>query len=327
MNKFLQHIENAFQRFKEWKNDDICVVFPIITDLHSALETVDSLNSQKRECVSHIAAVNAAAEMFSADLTANLGDCGVDVPLKEPQDINTLIERIKDLYEASQNKPALHIIGNHDIMRGVAPQRWGKIMQDVNAGIDGMNSQADGTYGYYDIKEKKTRIFYLFCNETEQHHSEMQLEFVQSNLQNLPQDWCAAVLQHICIRPIGRWQKREGMPEFPKFVRLQKIFSDFVKEGGKLVGVISGDSHFNLFENADGVNYYSCQGYGGIGPQEAPRHALLVHEFCPALGRTDSFDSDKVCLIDVVAFKPEKREAAIFRIGAGSDDFNRHFNF
>ena len=106
------------------------------------------------------------------------------------------------------------------------------------------------------------------------------------------------------------------------YVRMHELFASFVKRGGKIAAVCSGDSHFNLFRTQDNVNYFSSQGYGGIGPSEAPAHALLAHEYCPALNRTDSFDSEKTCLIDMVAVKFEKRETAVFRIGAGEEQFD-----
>ena len=143
----------------------------------------------------------------------------------------------------------------------------------------------------------------------------------------MPSGWCALILQHICIIRKGRWQKGQFIPLPENFVKLHEIFASFVKSGGRIAGVFSGDSHFTLFENVDGVNYYSSQGYGGIGPSEAPEHALKVHEFSPALGRGDSFNSSRTCLIDVVAVKPEKREFAVFRIGAGDREFDLLGNF
>lgn len=326
MDIFQPYIDSAYQRFLQWKGSDICVVFPIITDLHSALDTVDCLNSQKRETLSHILIMNRAAKKFNADFTANLGDNGIDVPVKDDDKVQLLIDRLYSYHNQCTSKPALFAIGNHDIKCGITPEFWGSISKQINKGYP-INFQEYGTYGYYDISEKRTRVFFLFCNETADYHSESQLAFVEENLNNLPANWCAVVMQHICMHPLGRWQKGMGTPEKPKYVRLRNIFSSFVKNGGKLAGVFSGDSHFNLLENLDKVTYYSCQGYGGIGPSEAPSHALKAHEFCPALNRTDSFNSETTCLIDMVAVKPDKRETAVFRVGAEAENFTNFFKF
>ena len=75
MDIFQPYIDSAYQRFLQWKGSDMCVVFPIITDLHSALDTVDCLNSQKRETLSHILIMNRAAKKFNADFTATDTHC------------------------------------------------------------------------------------------------------------------------------------------------------------------------------------------------------------------------------------------------------------
>ena len=321
MKIFEQHINSTYRRFAEWKNGDPCVVFPIITDLHSALETADRLNSQKRETLSHLLTLNAAAEKFSADFTADLGDIGIDVPVKEPAELDKLCARYFEYRSASKVKPALHVIGNHDILKGVTPEFLHSKSKEINKDC-GIVSTENVPYGYFDIADKKCRIFYLFCNETPEFYSNEQFAFVEKNLAELPADWFAIFLQHKCIHSRGRWQKNELAPMPENYLKMHDVFASFIRKGGTIAGVFSGDSHFNLFEKLDNVNYYSNQGYGGIGPSEAPSHAILVHDFCPALNRTDSFDSEKTCLIDVIAVKFEKRELAVFRIGAGNEKFD-----
>lgn len=326
MQKYDKYIESAYSRFEKWKADDDCVVFPIITDLHSALVSEDVLNSQKRETLSHIRILNAAAERFSADFTANLGDFGVDVPVKEPQDIEQLCSRLFEYHASSKVKPVLYAPGNHDITRGVVPAFMRRGFQEINAGCD-ILSPEDKLYGYYDIHAKKCRVFYLFCNETADYYSAEQFTFIEENLFSMPSGWCAVFVQHKCILRRGRWQHDQFDPLPENFVKLHELFANFVRNGGKIAGIFSGDSHFNLFEKADGVNYHSSQGYGGIGPSEAPAHALLAHEFCPALNRTDSFNSENSCLIDVAAVKTGKCEIAVFRIGAGDKEFDITENY
>ena len=313
--------EAAYSRFEKWKADDDCVVFPMITDLHSALVTEDALNGQRRDTLSHIRILNAAAERFSADFTANLGDFGVDVPVKDPLNIEQLCSRLFEYHASSKVKPVLYAPGNHDITRGVAPESLHRGFQEINTGCN-IFSPAGKLYGYYDIPAKKCRVFYLFCNETADYYSDEQFAFIEANLISMPSGWSAAFIQHKCILRRGRWQHDQFDPLPENFVKLHELFAKFVRNGGKIAGVFSGDSHFNLFEKADGINYHSSQGYGGIGPSEAPAHALLFHEFCPALNRTDTFNAATCCLIDVAAVKTQKQEIAVFRIGAGDKEFD-----
>ena len=170
-------------------------------------------------------------------------------------------------------------------------------------------------------------MFFLFSSETKEHHSDTQLNYLEDNLKSMPEEWCAVIMEHICIRRKGRWRTDADRPTAPQFVKMHSILSDFVKNGGKIAGVFSGDSHFNLNEICDGVFYFSSQGYGGAGPTEAPEHALRSLEVCPALKREDSFDSEKHCLIELVAVKYEKRETAIFRVGAGGKEFDVMNNY
>ena len=326
MDKYIQQINDAVGRYNKWKQNDETIVFTYLTDLHSALETTDRLNSQKRETVSHILLMNEAAKQANADFTANLGDCGIDVPLKTPEETAELTDKLFEYHNRCVNKPVLCGIGNHDIKMGFTPEFWGKFFQKINKDIS-IDRPTDGSYGFYDVPGKKARIFFLFCNETENKHSDTQLNYLDDNLRSMPKDWCAVILQHICIRQKGHWRARTDMPPFPQFIKMHNILSDFVRDGGRIAGVFSGDSHFNLNEKSDGVFYFSSQGYGGAGPSEAPDHALRALEVCPALGREDSFDSEKFVLIELVAIKYQKRETAVFRIGAGGETFDVSSDF
>lgn len=314
-------INSAYRRFVNWKKDDETLVFLYVTDLHSALETSDCLNSQKRETLSHIKTMNRAAEIFQADFTANLGDCGVEIPVKPQDDVKALLGRLEEYHSASPVRPVIYAIGNHDIKQQVTPQYWGNFMLKLNAGCD-INTPSGGTYGFFDFHDRKARVFYLFCNETKEFYSEEQLAWFSDHLNRTPSGYCAVVVQHICIRQKGRWRAHADNPTAPRFVELHNILASFVKSGGSLAGVFSGDSHFNLTDAGDGVFYFSSQGYGGAGPSEAPDHALRSLEVCPALGRCDSFNSDKTPLIEAVAIKPARRETAVFRIGAGDSEFD-----
>ena len=326
MDRYIPQIESALTRFREWKGSDETVVFPYVTDLHSHLTDFETRDSQKRETISHILVMNEAAKRFEADFTANLGDCGIDVPLKGEQESNELTEKLIEYHDACSNKPVLFAIGNHDIRYNLTPEFWGKTFRKINRNFS-IVAPTDGSYGYYDIPAKKTRAFFLFCNETSERHSDSQVKWLEENLKNMPQDWCAVIMHHICMIQKGHWRARTMNPPHPQFVKINNMLSDFVRNGGRIAGVFSGDSHFNLNEKVNGVFYFSSQGYGGTGPSEAPDHALRALDFCDALGRDDSFDSAMYCLIDLVAIKYKKRETAIFRIGAGDKEFDVKTNY
>ena len=69
-------ITAGIRDFQAWKQQDQCVVFPIITDLHSNLTESDPRNCQKRIAVKHLELLFVAADAAQADFAADLGDEG-----------------------------------------------------------------------------------------------------------------------------------------------------------------------------------------------------------------------------------------------------------
>lgn len=320
-----QEVAAALERFKKWKNNDETVVFPVITDLHSALVTEDPLRSMRRETASHIKIMNFAAKEFGADFTANLGDNGLDVPLKTRDEQLELAKRIIEYHRESAIRPVIFAVGNHDTVSGnVTAADWGKAFREMNSDHF-MVTGTDDAYGFYDIPGKKVRIFWLFSDETPSFYSEEQLLFVKEHLENMPQEMTAVILQHVCIRKVGAWRSNPDRWKPPQFVKMHTVFAEFKQNGGDLAAVFAGDSHFNGYELSDNINYFVFQGYGGIGglDTQRPDHALRADELNPACGFNDTFDSSKTFMIDMIALKPEKRELAVFRIGAGGSCFDQ----
>ncbi len=320
-----ERLTAVINKLENWCGDDACIVFPYITDLHSALENVDTVNSQKRETISDILLLNRVAGAAGADFCANLGDVGIDVPVKEEQELKELVTKCLEYHTASPVRPVLFAVGNHDVKKGFTPAFWGKEFRKINGGCSGMVYACDGEYGFYDIPEKKSRIFWLNCNPVPGHYTEEQALFIEKHLADLPQEWCVITLQHICLHNRGRWMKYRPVPEI--YGRLHNVFAAFVKNGGIFAGFFTGDSHFCTTACDDGVNYCVSQGYGGIGPNERPPHAERSDVFSPEKGFPDSFDSGKECLIELVAVNPAKRKTAVFRIGAGESTFDRFMEF
>ena len=311
-------LEDALTRVARWRKEDMCVVFPIITDLHSALETTDPLFGQRRDSASHLLLMNDVADKFNADFTADLGDEGIDVPLKNRDAMEELTSRILQYRKASKRRPALFVKGNHDThLTGFPENFWEKSFMEINDGVP-MTYGGDGSYGFFDIRGKKTRVFWLNTSECAEHLTDKQLDFLKTNLDSLPEDHCAVILQHICsYKIIFQGVKREARPFTPGLEKLDRILKDFVRQGGRLAGSISGHGHYNADARDNGVNYFILQGYGGIGPRELPPFGRVAWEFDPLLGRTDTFDMTKYAMIHLVVIKPELGEMKIFRVGAG----------
>ncbi|MBO5990141.1 MAG: hypothetical protein J6R00_00650 [Lentisphaeria bacterium] len=320
-----RELQQLKAKVRNWCGSDLCTVFPYITDLHSALETVDPLNSQKRETISDILLLNRIAETLDADFCADLGDTGIDVPVKTPEELEMLTSRCLEYHKSCAVRPVLFACGNHDVKKGYTPEFWGNEFRKINSGCSGMTCASSGEYGFYDPAGKNLRIFWLNCNPVPGHYTFEQCDFVEKHLSDLPSGWCAAIIQHVCLHDAGRWQGTRPTPEV--YTRMHNICASFVSNGGAFAGFFTGDSHFNTFACADGVSYYVSQGYGGISPNERPAHAKRSNVLSPALGWEDSFDSSKEFLIDVVAINTAKRKAAVFRAGAGGDDFNTFWEF
>ena len=317
-------LEDALLRFKRWCLDNECVVFPVVADLHSNLTTTDPLFGQKRDSAAHILLLNDVADRFNADFTVNLGDVGVDVPLKEMDEIETLSRRILEYHAMCRQRPVIFVLGNHDCGYGKLPEDyWGRAFLKINSKVQTTHSE-DGNYGFYDIPQKQTRIFWLNTSDGEEEISDAQLKFLKDNLHSMPADFCAVMLNHVCTHErLGVGAKSLNAPRPANFAVFNHILVDFVKCGGRLVGTISGHSHFDADGRYDGINYFVLQGYGGIGPKETPAHARIAQVFNPKLNRTDTFDMDKYTMIHLVAIKPQQREMRIFRIGAGGSVCDR----
>ena len=112
---------------------------------------------------------------------------------------------------------------------------------------------------------------------------------------------------------------------------------DFTGINARLIGNLCGDSHFDAMLkkdqtitvkknaggvisdvqlNGNGVNYVIFQGFGGISEQSIPPWARRL-----------TVDPDTEVLFDVVAIKPEKGIAKVFRLGKGGAEYDREFIF
>jgi len=326
---FLEQIRQAAEDYRKWKKNELCVCFPILADLHSNLTPGDPRICMKRFAAGHLELLVRTAEAAEADFAADLGDDGFEVPLKSETDAEKLLGLMEAAYRNSR-VPVIHCIGNHDLyFPKIDKAFWGNWLRKINQGKAGFTTGPDGSFGFYDLPDKPCRVFFLnTSDQTRAGFSEGQLAFLKRYLAELPPDHTAIVLTHICPLTRARWKKYPPTDQSYRFPELSQILIDFTEKGGKLVGVFSGDSHFDFFDFEDGVNYFVTQGYGGGSPEsELPPQGRIFHQFSETLGRSDTFDMDEYCLFDLVGIKLEKREIRIFRAGAGGFNYYRGAKF
>ena len=329
MNSIMDGIAAGIRDFQAWKQQDPCVVFPIITDLHSNLTESDPRNCQKRIAFKHLELLFQAADAAQADFAADLGDEGFEVPLKTEEEGSRLLAYMNSVC-SRKAVPFIHCIGNHDLFSGrLDGAFWGGWLAGINEGKPGFGVERDGGYGCFDIPGKECRVLFLNTSDhpNRSGFSEKQLTYLRERLMSLPSGYTAIILTHICPLNSARWHNYPVQDTVFRFPELNSLLSEFVRSGGKLAGVFSGDSHFDYFDSLDGVNYFVTQGCGGIGPNELPPQARVYQQYSEQMGRCDTFDSTEYCLIDLAAIKTEKREVRIFRLGAGGFYFHRGAKF
>ena len=91
---------------------------------------------------------------------------------------------------------------------------------------------------------------------------------------------------------------------------------DFTGAKGRLVGLLTGDSHINSYIQLNGVNYFISQGYGKMeNTQLEPGQ------------RRAWFNSRESLCCDIVVIKPATGEVHTFRLGAGGAAMDYLFKY
>ncbi|MDO4574157.1 MAG: hypothetical protein Q4D98_02965 [Planctomycetia bacterium] len=328
-----EQTDETLARFEAWKGDDLVVVFPYVTDIHSRRVDLDLADVSDPKV--HVTYALRAAEKFHADFFADLGDIELEMVPKNNEEIQIRLASQEAIYQ-NATLPVVFSMGNHDHGKGrvVSSADYGKRFNGLAAkrGIT-LVLGPDSDYGYYDVPGKKCRVFFLNTSDDGYYgYSREQLQFVADNLR-MEEGWTAVVVQHFCVQTeIGHWK---SLPDTK--ARRQDLFLHLVEafvagqcgeEDGvrwdftsnrntRFAGCFFGDSHFDhhLFKN--GVAYTISQGYGGISLKELPDDRAVV----------TPFNRSRTMLVDVVAIKPEKRQVKIFRIGAGGKDRDREYTY
>ena len=339
-------IDQTLERFLEWKGDDEVVVVPLITDVHSEPLPGATVNGDPAEldwsdAKNHVYIAQHAAVRFGADFMVDLGDIGLDRLRgggpSRPEDMYWRVAAQMRVYQDFDAVPVFFCVGNHDHGPGrslvISNRAFGEIfnLPSIRRGIP-FKTGPDFDYGYYDIPEKKTRAFFLNTSDGAYYgYSREQLRFVADHLR-LPAGWTVVFFQHFCVgHPLGIWLSSPDIRAerddvwtavLRGFLRNEAGEADGVawdftqNEDCRLVGCITGDSHFDNAGTVGGILHVITQGFGDVHPNELPENAVKT-----------KFDKRNQTLIDVAAIKPKTRELKMFRIGAGGADRDRAFAF
>ena len=318
--KFVKpQVQEALKRFKAWKGDDETLVFPILTDVHTAGNFT----------YKHVGFAATLAQMFEADFMANLGDIGLNA---YPATVDStyarfILDKIKEgmlKYDGMW----LYAPGNHDWDGGAGKWLSEAYLSDFfqkpwEAKAGGNLHLTPGkTYGYYDLPEKNFRIVFLNSEssgtkgEFYYSYGDEQLDWLSGVLDQTPSDRHVLLLSHWMPHPLGVWNMVSMNPVKKEQSSKMMDFLASYKDKVTLVGLFTGDTHVNFHEVADGVNYYVSQGYGWVSPDlmmPGQKHAF--------------FDYKESLCIDVVAVKPSTREVHTFRVGAGGADYDYRFGY
>lgn len=295
-----------------------------ITDVHSGY-------SNKYNHIRYLSELN---DIWQFNVLCNGGDIGLDVG-ETTEEAYNLLHNTK--YGMSTTSPWIFNKGNHE--RLIPMSELGSLFmtpvkrqfQNIVFGTDNL------LYGYIDDSNIKVRTFFINTSDTDNstHYfvSTAQLQWLIDTLNDTPADYKIIMTMHRCIHEIGIWiSSGTAAINTPYMVALRNIIEaytnktsgtyddlslsyDFTSASGKLVCVLSGDSHYNNYIKDNNVNYIVRQGYGGVSASD------IVEG-----GTYDSFNYSTQCLFDILIVK-DSSNAKIFRIGAGGESRDLEFTF
>ena len=314
----IPQVTEAHDRYMEWKGDDETVIFPIFTDVHAHTDLR----------FRHIGYVGQTSDIWDYDFMLCLGDVGVNIgPAHISKDItNTILESVSG---EMKKYPGLFLYapGNHDWDGGegtfTSEERFQELFQKPGLEKAGGNLHlTDGkVYHYYDIPEKNFRIILLnSCGtgtQQDQYYvfDDEQVEWFRKTVSDTPKDMSILVCCHYMPHPSGRWHNIPAPYTLASNERMMDVLAD-LKKDHNIIGLFSGDSHFNMHEVDRNVNYFVTQGMGYCTPEQ----------LMPGTRRADVNFNESLCC-DVIAVKPAKNEVHTFRIGAGGADFDYAFPY
>ncbi|MBQ0005975.1 MAG: metallophosphoesterase [Alistipes sp.] len=311
-------VTEAYKRYREWKGDDETIIFPIFTDIHA-----------HTNCrFHHIGYLAETSDIWNYDFMLCLGDVGVNLgPAHISKDItNTILTKVSDEMKKYSGL-FLFIPGNHDWDGGegtiTSEERFQELFQKpgLEKAGDKLHLTPGKVYHYYDIPEKKFRIILLnscgTCTQKDMCYvfDDEQMEWFKALVDETPQDFSIFVTCHYQPHPNGRWHNTPAPYTLRSNERMMNVLAE-LKRHHNIIGLLCGDSHFNMHEVDRNVNYFITQSMS----------ACSKENLMPGTRRADlNFDESLCC--DVIAVKPAKNEVHTFRIGAGGADYDYEFNY
>lgn len=355
-----REIDDGMYRFRAWKGSDDVLSFPIVTDTHSHfIKLVDPIDW--RDPRRHYMFQRKIAELARSDALLNLGDLDFDIVIsggKAPpiEEVEASREGFRKVL-ASERRPMLFTKGNHDSARG----RWDSKVFGMffNRGLNAANGHriklSDcGSWGCYDIPEKNFRI--IFLNTSDEGYlgfSRGQLQFLSDHLLSAPDGWGVLIAQHANLIDFQvRWRRcLSDTCDVKRISVEQQIVEDFVNRRGgivqgwsrearpgvfdgirwdfssakaNLIGVLQGHAHSESFWRFAGVNSIVRPGYGTI-----PSDCRCGEWRDPKRNKRGDriFTCEKSMMIDLLAIKPTRRIAHVFRFGTGGKESELDFAY
>lgn len=353
----------TFERFQKWKGNDECLVFPLISDIHTYVG-----DNAKYKGIDYCIATDG---VFGYNFIGHLGDFGPanssSLTYEQEKEILQRVSRCFNKY----NGRIFFAHGNHDNDYSAS---LGFRMSDIanymaQPTFNRFNDEFDINYEHHcffrDYVKLKTRIMVVNTTDKdvatggEYGMSDEQLTWIYNTLLSVPTGYCVVILEHFCPIKIGEWNSYISDTDYAYgadqeligYVKMLEAFAshtsatygsryfDFtnVPSNTCLVGVFCGDSHFdaNLHKNetltvkkkvgGDNVNF-DING-NGVNWLITQSYGIVSPTEIPSWATYTSFDYSSQLLIDVVAIKPKRRIFKVFRIGAGGNDRDREFIF
>lgn len=316
----------VYERFCQWKEDEDCIVFPVLTDLHTKSDS-----SRIRQ----IAYTSATTDLFEYDFFANLGDIGVDLSSDLNEDIAVANNTLQEMKRFS-GTTSIICKGNHDNSRNGFTQQM--FIDLVQAPLVCENERIvyNRTHacGYLDLDNKGLRVYFLNSSDGETRgyvYTVDQIRWFAESLEYVPEGFDVVVLTHYISVPEAMWvhynepaANNELLCDVINCFREKEakfiagMLCDYrsVSPNSHFVGVVYGDRHFDYLNTYRGINVACTQGYGGISDDNLP-----------PCGRKTSFDTYSEMLVDVVAICPRRGEVRYFRMGAGGADCDRGYRY
>lgn len=310
--------EETFERFRQWKGDDQVVVFPILTDLHS----------EERYTYQHIGFIAGTIELFNYDFMAVLGDIGIN---NGPGHVSK--DYVGKMIAATKGEMAkfpgvvLYAAGNHDWDAGEGDYHSAAFLSDTFQApaleyADGNLHLVPGeVYCYYDIPEKDVRVIILNSQgsgtqgDTYYIYDDAQVKWLRSVLDATPRNTSIILFSHYQPHPLARWHNTPADYTLESNENMMRLLEDYATRR-RIVGLLCGDSHFNLLAKENGVNYYVTQSYGWCN--DSYLMPTTTHEY---------YDWSNTLCCDIVAVKPALGVAKSFRMGAGGAKYDVEFEY